>query len=81
MFTETKELLSQLQSRMNQLEEQHKLKDIQLNEATKMIQKLESENEDLKYDFLKQCVCFWKLSLWVVSVIDFRWEPNAIVIM
>ena len=33
---------------MNQLEEQHKLKDIQLNEATKMIQKLESENEDLK---------------------------------
>ena len=48
MFTETKELMSQLQSRMNQLEEQHTLKDIQLNEAMKMIQKLESENEDLK---------------------------------
>ena len=51
MFTETKELLSQLQSRMNQLEEQHKLKDIQLNEAMKMIQKLKSENENLKIRF------------------------------
>ena len=51
MFTETKELLSQLQSQMNQLEEQHKLKDIQLNEAMKMIQKLKSENENLKIRF------------------------------
>ena len=36
---------------MNQLEEQHKLKDIQLNEAMKMIQKLKSENENLKIRF------------------------------